>query len=210
VVLEDGICRFEYSGGGGFTRQVDHFTWKKESETLLHLNSWVVGSLVSPIAILETHKALVLVVLDVSFCFLWSRRSWKWVLAKCGTWTNGSQFFYFRQTTGWMISILFLCCMDLDCGDRSRRRDQEVDHRSEELKPKLQHFTRILPVWKRCILHEEQAETKGNNGWNGWIIKTDSGLRYKIINKGTGVKAEKGKMVEWYYKDIHFWFQLWT
>jgi hypothetical protein len=27
-----------------------------------------------------------------------------------------------------------------------------------------------------------------------WIYKTDSGLRYKIINKGTGVKAEKGKM----------------
>ena len=52
---------------------------------------------------------------------------------------------------------------------------------------------------------EEQARKQADQELDeiaAGFDKTDSGLRYKIINKGTGAQAEKGKMVSVHYKGM--------
>lgn len=132
-------------------------------------------------------------------------------MANSGPGSNGSQFFITHIETAWLDdkhTVFGKVVEGQDVVDAIAQGDEikkvEIIREGEEAKKynAVESFRQFEGAAK---MREEQARKQAENELDeiaAGFDKTQSGLRYKIINKGSGVKAEKGKMVSVHYKGM--------
>ena len=130
-------------------------------------------------------------------------------MANAGPGTNGSQFFITHVETAWLDgkhTVFGNVIEGQNVVDAVSQGDTiekvEIIRVGEDAKAynPIEAFRTFEGERERRI---EEAKAKSEAALEklaAGFDKTDSGLRYKIIQKGDGVKAEKGKTVSVHYK----------
>jgi peptidylprolyl isomerase len=132
-------------------------------------------------------------------------------MANAGPGTNGSQFFITHVPTDWLDdkhTVFGKVIEGQDVVDNIEQGD-EIKHveiirqgaDAEAYNP-VESFRQFEGAAKK---REEQARKQADQEIEelaAGFDKTDSGLRYKVINEGSGKQAEKGKTVSVHYKGM--------
>lgn len=132
-------------------------------------------------------------------------------MANAGPGTNGSQFFITHIETAWLDdkhTVFGKVVEGQDVVDAITQGDEiktvTILREGEEANGfnAVESFRQFEGAAK---LREEQARKQAEQELDeiaAGFDKTDSGLRYKIINQGDGAQAEKGKTVSVHYKGM--------
>ncbi len=130
-------------------------------------------------------------------------------MANAGPGTNGSQFFITHVATPWLDNkhtVFGHVTHGQEVVDAIAQGDQieklEIVRTGEEALAwnAIEAFRTFEGAREKRIAAEKAKAEKAMEELASGFEKTESGLRYKIINKGTGIKAENGKTVSVHYE----------
>lgn len=130
-------------------------------------------------------------------------------MANSGPGTNGSQFFVTHVATPWLDNkhtVFGNVVEGQDVVDSIQQDDVINELEILKVGNEAQSFNAIEAFRtfegereRKIVEAKEKGEAELNKLAAGFE-KTESGLRYQIIQKGTGIKSEKGKNVSVHYK----------
>ncbi|AGC75181.1 cyclophilin family peptidyl-prolyl cis-trans isomerase [Nonlabens dokdonensis] len=132
-------------------------------------------------------------------------------MANAGPGTNGSQFFITHIETAWLDdkhTVFGKVIEGQDVVDAIAQGDEIKTVTIVREGDAAQSFNAVEEFRQfegAAKAREEQARKQADQEIDEIAMgfdKTESGLRYKIINKGDGAKAEKGKTVSVHYKGM--------
>jgi len=130
-------------------------------------------------------------------------------MANSGPGTNGSQFYITHVATDWLDdkhTVFGNVVEGQDVVDRIAQGDKiesvEIIRVGQEAEAfnGVSEFRKFEGAREARLAAEKEAAAKALADLAKGFEKTDSGLHYKIIQKGNGAKAEKGKTVSVHYK----------
>ncbi|WP_335966641.1 peptidylprolyl isomerase [Galbibacter sp. PAP.153] len=130
-------------------------------------------------------------------------------MANAGPGTNGSQFFITHVETPWLDdkhSVFGFVEKGQEIVDVVQQGDKlesvEVIRIGEEAKNwnAIEAFRTFEGEREKRVAAEKAKAEEALEKLAAGFEKTESGLRYKMIQKGNGAKAEKGKTVSVHYK----------
>lgn len=130
-------------------------------------------------------------------------------MANAGPGTNGSQFFITHVATPWLDNkhtVFGHVTHGQEVVDAIAQGDEieklEIVRTGEEALAwnAIEAFRTFEGAREKRIAAEKAKAEKAMEELASGFEKTESGLRYKIINKGTGIKAENGKTVSVHYE----------
>lgn len=130
-------------------------------------------------------------------------------MANSGPGTNGSQFFITHVPTNWLDGkhtvfghvVEGQDVVDVVSGNDSLDSIEIIRVGAEAEKwNAIEAFRTFEGSREKKILEQKKAAEAAMEKLAAGFLKTESGLRYQIIQKGNGVKAEKGKKVSVHYQ----------
>lgn len=130
-------------------------------------------------------------------------------MANSGPGSNGSQFFITHIATPWLDdkhTVFGNVVEGQDVVDAIAQGDVleklEIVRKGQEAQDfnAIEAFRTFEGSREKRIAEEREAKSAELDKLAAGFEQTESGLRYKIINKGSGKAAEKGKMVSVHYK----------
>lgn len=130
-------------------------------------------------------------------------------MANAGPGTNGSQFFITHVETGWLDgkhTVFGHVVEGQDVVDAVAQGDAiesiEIVRVGDEAKNwnAIEAFRKFEGSREQRLADEKRLAEEALEKLAAGFQKTDSGLRYQIIQKGSGKQAEKGKKVSVHYQ----------
>lgn len=130
-------------------------------------------------------------------------------MANAGPGTNGSQFFITHVATPWLDGnhTVFGKVTEGQSVVDAIAQDDEIESleilrvgAEAEAFNAVEAFRTFEGAREKRIEEEKKAAEAELENLSAGFKKTESGLRYQIIQEGNGVKAEKGKTVSVHYK----------